>query len=109
MVTVCAALCLVATLGCLDDVELNEKLRDELEEMKKADQAIHKALIKDGGKDQKLIKEMRDLSRKHTTRLKQVIKEHGWPSPALVGDEGVAAAFALVQHSDHDRAFQKQC
>ena len=42
-----------------------------------------------------------------TLRLKQIIERHGWPTPALVGKDGVEAAWIIVQHSP-DYAWQEQ-
>ena len=34
-----------------------------------------------------------------TVRLQQIVSAHGWPTPALVGTDGVNAAWHLLQHS----------
>ncbi len=33
-------------------------------------------------------------------RLLEVVDAHGWPTPALIGADGVNAAFMIVQHAD---------
>ncbi len=33
----------------------------------------------------------------------------GWPGRSRVGEDGAHAAWLLIQHADHDPAFQKQC
>jgi hypothetical protein len=38
--------------------------------------------------------------------MRQVLSEHGWPTPALVGPDGAAAAWLLVQHADAAPDFQ---
>ncbi|WP_433120559.1 DUF6624 domain-containing protein [Micromonospora sp. CA-246542] len=43
-----------------------------------------------------------------TLRLKEIIRTHGWPTFALVGEDGGNAAWAIVQHSDLDPAFQQE-
>ncbi|WP_433538492.1 DUF6624 domain-containing protein [Micromonospora sp. CA-249363] len=43
-----------------------------------------------------------------TVRLKEIIRTHGWPTFALVGEDGGNAAWAIVQHSDLDPAFQQE-
>ena len=45
----------------------------------------------------------------NTARMKEIIAQHGWPGRSLVGEEGATDAFLLVQHADHDTAFQKAC
>jgi len=42
-------------------------------------------------------------------RLKQIIRQHGWPGFDLVGTEGETDAWVIVQHSGKDKAFQKRC
>ncbi len=42
-------------------------------------------------------------------RLKEIIQEHGWPGKSLVGADGANAAWLVVQHSDADVAFQREC
>ena len=39
-------------------------------------------------------------------RLKQIIHQDGFPTPEMVGFNGVQAAFLLTQHADSDPAFQ---
>ena len=34
-----------------------------------------------------------------TTRLRQIVAEHGWPGRALAGDDGAKAAWLILQHS----------
>jgi hypothetical protein len=41
-------------------------------------------------------------------RLREIVREHGWPGRTLVGSDGVGAVFLLVQHADRDVAFQKE-
>lgn len=43
-----------------------------------------------------------------TARLKDIVSTHGWPTFALVGQDGGNAAWAIAQHSDLDPAFQQQ-
>lgn len=43
-----------------------------------------------------------------TDRLKEIVREHGWPTYSLVGEKAEDAAWAIVQHSDHDPDFQRE-
>lgn len=45
----------------------------------------------------------------NTRRIKQIINQYGWPGQSMVGEKGCEAAWLLIQHADHDPAFQKQC
>ena len=46
------------------------------------------------------------MGAQNEARMAAIIKEYGFPSPTLVGIDGVEAAFLLVQHASH--AFQKK-
>ncbi|MHA6670150.1 DUF6624 domain-containing protein [Homoserinimonas sp. A447] len=70
----------------------NQELHDELVAMLQRDQAP------DGGGES---------SQTRTDRLEQIILEFGWPTIALVGDDGEEAAWAIAQHSDLDPEFQR--
>jgi hypothetical protein len=74
------------------------------------DQALHDELVamlerdqsgRTGGPDPE-----GDAAR--TERLKEILAEHGWPTYDLVGEDGEDAAWAIVQHSDQDPAFQRE-
>ncbi|MEM1228213.1 MAG: DUF6624 domain-containing protein [Planctomycetota bacterium] len=83
-------------------------LRSELLQRAEKDQAIRKELIAEGaGKPNKeILQRMKSVDESNTRRMRQIVKKHGWPSPRLVGRDGVQAAFLLVQHFEHD--FQKE-
>lgn len=44
----------------------------------------------------------------NTRWLAPIVDRWGFPTQAAVGKEGVQAAFLLVQHADHDPAFQER-
>ena len=52
---------------------------------------------------------MKDVDLRNTERMKEIVAEHGWPTKTLVGSDGSRAAWLLVQHADHDVAFQGTC
>jgi hypothetical protein len=100
----------------------DEKLRQELQRRMEADQEARKPMFalmqKYKGVDPEEIKKknelpevkrMNEIDHENTERMKQIVKEFGWPGKSLVGTDGANAAWLLVQHADHDRAFQKQC
>jgi uncharacterized protein DUF6624 len=49
------------------------------------------------------------VDRANTRRLKRIVSRYGWPHSDLVGADGAGAAWVLVQHADHDPAWQRQC
>lgn len=50
-----------------------------------------------------------ELDAKNTARMKEIVLEIGWPTTSKVGKEVSHNAWLLIQHSDHDIEFQKQC
>ena len=55
------------------------------------------------------LKEFIRIDLSNTRRMHQIIAQYGWPGKTLVGPIGEQAAWLLVQHADHDPAFQKDC
>ena len=91
-----------------------ETLREELLDRVENDQVARKAIDelirrKEVTLDNPGIKKMMEIDRQNTTWLKVIVEKHGWPGKSLVGEEGAHSAWLLVQHADHDVAFQKKC
>lgn len=68
-------------------------LRSELLEMERQDQTLRTASPID-------VKAIVASDAKHTERMRQILSAHGWPTTDLVGVDGAAAAWLLVQHAD---------
>jgi hypothetical protein len=83
-------------------------LREELLKRLERDQAIRNEGIKKGADthDAALEARTRDIDSGNTARMKEIVKQFGWPGPDLVGEDGRDAAFILVQHADYQ--FQKE-
>lgn len=62
-----------------------------------------------GGEGEPDLERLRALDQDNTAWLKGIVREHGWPGRSLAGDDGATAAWLLVQHADHDHAFQRHC
>ena len=39
---------------------------------------------------------------RNLTRLRGIISEYGWPGQSMVGRDGAADAFMILQHADHE-------
>jgi hypothetical protein len=83
-------------------------LRRELLAMEVEDQAARSAWIAQMD-DPALRDAVMAIDARTTARMREIVAEHGWPGRKLVGDDGAAAAWLLVQHADQHRDFQKQC
>lgn len=49
------------------------------------------------------------IDENNTKRMKEIINEIGWPTISKVGKAVSNMAWLLVQHADHDPAFQEDC
>ncbi|MEU8423182.1 DUF6624 domain-containing protein [Micromonospora sp. NPDC048835] len=77
-------------------VAFDKALHDELVAMLERDQADRQGTPQS------------ESDQARTARLKEIIQAHGWPSFALVGEDGGNAAWAIAQHSDQDPTFQQE-
>jgi len=80
----------------------DQELAAELLSLAAVDQAMRSHAMQTGEWDSA-------LDARHTTRLKDIVARHGWPTVSLVGSEAAADAWLLVQHADHDPDFQDRC
>lgn len=87
----------------------NEELRRELVAMSALDLEVRQNLIARGVIYDGYHPEMEAIHVRNASRLKEILAEHGWPGPALVGDDGAEAAWLIVQHAIGDPALQRQC
>lgn len=78
-----------------------EALRRELRKMYEADQALRLNHIERGYANLTAadVRAQNELDAAHTRRLLEIIKQYGFPGPALVGVDGADAAHTLVSHS----------
>jgi hypothetical protein len=75
----------------------NAALRDELRAMAKEDQELRQRWLKDQ-QNPALLNEMKAMSEKQVARLREIIKQYGWPGRTLVGDNGMSDAWLIAQH-----------
>ena len=96
----------------VEKVTFNQQLADELSAMVEVDQlAAQNACPPDGYKhlDQAAWEMKKDsIYRAHKIRLEEIINTHGYPGFDLIGGEGEADYWVMVQHSDFDPAFQER-
>ena len=80
--------------------EINLKLQKQLLLMEASDQQIRKAINQSNmPPSSELIKQSKQIDEQNTRQLKQIIATYGWPNKQLVGLQGVAATFLIIQHS----------
>lgn len=85
-------------------------LREELLRLRDEDQAARAKLVAQiANPDPAVVKEVEEVDAKSRARMKEIIEKHGWPGKSLVGEDGAAAAWLLVQHADREPDFQERC
>ncbi len=87
----------------------SEELRCELVEMAALDLEVRDSLIRRGVLNNGYHPEMEAIHVRNASRLKEILAEYGWPTPALVGDDGAESAWLIVQHAIGDPPFQRLC
>jgi hypothetical protein len=83
-------------------------LRAEFLELGRDDQAVREGLA-DAIKSNNTVflEKLIEGDAARTKRLKEVVSAHGWPTVALIGRDGVQAAWLILQHSA-DWAWQEE-
>lgn len=88
----------------------DDALTAELLRRVAVDQAVRDRLVEamqaGAAPDTGLFMELRTIDSSNALWLQEAVARHGWPERDVVGKEGARAAFLLVQHADHDTAFQ---
>lgn len=67
--------------------------------MREADLELRAELARDGSLFQGYNERMAELHRRNNAELGRILSEHGWPGRGLVGEDGAAAAWLLLQHA----------
>ena len=84
---------------------LYPEISKEILAMAKVDQETQMTKESDEQKADRL----KEVYKTNTERMKHIVKQIGWPTVSKVGSEASDDAWLLVQHADHDVAFQKEC
>jgi hypothetical protein len=88
----------------LSSEQILARAAEEIKKMCAVDQDMRKQNLESGDEywDE-------DVDVENTKRMKEIVKQIGWPTLSLVGEEVSSDAWLLVQHADHDVAFQMRC
>lgn len=81
-------------------------IRDELLEREETDQGIR---ARSDNESFDAWDEWDRIDGENTEAMKRIVGEIGWPTVSKVGAKASHIAWLLVQHADHDPAFQKRC
>ncbi len=77
-------------------------LREELLAMAAEDQRVRAELAADGSLFDGYHPRMAEVHRRNAARLEAILDRHAWPVPHLVGEDGAAAAWLVLQHAIGD-------
>ena len=80
---------------------------EDLATMRVADQSLRKYVHEVSTAPQRLRSALGVIDQANTSRMKELLRECGWPLTSKYGKEASADAWLLVQHADHDRQFQR--
>jgi len=83
------------------------KIAEEVKDMLTKDQAMRERSLANEGAIE--TEEDDRLDFENTKRMKDIIKQIGWPTVSKVGAEVCVMTSLLVRHADHDVSFQKEC
>jgi len=90
---------MLAQVNSHQQVPLNKKLRDELLKLKDKNQQRLDEDVRKNRKPDVLMKRIKASREKNTDGLCPILKQYGWPTPSLVGQDGVEAALFMVNNS----------
>ena len=89
---------------------MNQSLADELVTMMTEDQRLLQKLFDSGElPSESYHPRMKALHEHNASRLKEIIRAHGWPGISLVGEEAAKGAWLVAQHSVSDPEFMAEC
>jgi hypothetical protein len=89
---------------------MNKQLKKELISMADEDQRVLQELLESGELGTvEYHPKIRQIHERNTSRIKEIIKENGWPGNDLVGTHGADAAWYITQHSVLDTEFMNSC
>src|SRR5215213_1473153 len=77
----------------------NKKVRKELLEMREAREKLNSKISVDTEKNQNLIPEANQMGLKHLARVCQIVKETGWLTKEMLGDDGFDAFIFLITNN----------
>lgn len=90
---------MLAQVNSRQDILLNKKLIEDLFKLREKNQQRVDEEIRKNRTPDALMKRIKESRAKNTDQLCRILKQYGWPTPSLVGKEGVEAALFMVNNS----------
>lgn len=88
---------------------MNKVWSKELIELSEKDLSVREKLASEGKLSGSYHPEMEKVHRQNAERLREIIKEIGFPTISNVGAKASAAAWLIIQHSIGEPEFMKDC
>ncbi|SHH35878.1 hypothetical protein SAMN05421866_2706 [Chryseobacterium oranimense] len=88
---------------------MNEAFAKELMNLAEKDLSVREKLNSEGKLANSYHPEMELVHRQNAERLRNIIKEIGYPTILKVGEKGSDAAWLIIQHSIGEPEFMKSC
>jgi hypothetical protein len=86
----------------------HQLISDELLQMAAEDIRVREELARSGELFEGYHPRMREVHERNAARLLELIESHGWPTRALVGEEGANAAWLILQHAIGNPSLQRR-
>lgn len=83
-------------------------VREELLSLASEDMRVREELAADGSLYEGYPPRMEEVHRRNAKRLREIMKQVGWPGVSLVGEDGERAAWLILQHAIGEPAFQRR-
>ena len=88
---------------------MNEALRADFLAMVERDNRVRAELVSTGELFDGYNARMAEVHKQNAKKLERIVGEFGWPGISLVGDEGVEAAWLVLQHAIANPDLQRRC
>jgi hypothetical protein len=88
---------------------MKARLRRELLEMCEEDGRARAVSAATGELFQGYAAEMAEVHGRNAEKLEAIVKRYGWPGKSLVGEDGAAAAWLILQHAIGHPRLQRAC
>jgi hypothetical protein len=88
---------------------MNDTLRQRLLAMAAEDRRVLAELTATGEIYRGYAARMEDVHRRNARELLAIVGEHGWPGRTLVGEDGLHAAWLVLQHAIGEPDVQRGC
>jgi hypothetical protein len=88
---------------------MNDALRQQLLSMAAEDRRVTRELAATGELYRGYAPRIEELHRRNARALLDLVRAHGWPGRALAGEDGMHAAWLVLQHAIGEPAVQRGC